>query len=213
MENEKEQLEALQDIRKMMKDSSRFLSLSGLSGVFAGVYALIGAYFGHMALRNYNGGSSPGTENSVQDYNHLVTKIILICSGVLFLSILTAFLFTKAKARRNNQKLFDHTSKNLLWNMLIPLLTGGIFCFALIYHGDKMVFLLSPVMLIFYGLALVASSKFTLHDIRYLGLLEITLGLAAAFFIGHGLLFWTLGFGVLHIIYGTIMWYKYDRQS
>lgn len=97
--------------------------------------------------------------------------------------------------------------------MMVPLAAGGLFCLALLYHNNGMVLLVSPVMLIFYGLALIASSKFTVHDIKYLGYLELVLGILATFFLGHGLLFWALGFGVLHIIYGSIMWYKYDRNN
>jgi hypothetical protein len=65
---------------------------------------------------------------------------------------------------------------------------------------------------VFYGLALVNGSKYTLSDIRYLGFSEIVLGLAATQFIGYGLYFWAVGFGVLHIIYGFIMWWKNERK-
>lgn len=96
--------------------------------------------------------------------------------------------------------------------MLVPLATGGAFCLALLFHGQGMVLLICPVMLIFYGLALVGSSKFTLHDIKYLGYLELCLGIAASFFLGYGILLWAMGFGFLHVVYGAIMWYKYERK-
>ena len=212
MKNQKEQLEALQDIRKMMKDSSKFLSLSGLSGVFAGVYALIGAYAGHLAITAFNTGYPGGSEKSDYAYTELVIQIIVICSIVLFLCVITALYFSNRKAKKNNQKLFDHMSRKLLWNMAVPLFSGGLFCLALISHGNGFVLMVSPAMLLFYGLALVNCSKFTLHDIRYLGYLEVFLGIVASFLPGHGLLFWALGFGVLHIIYGSVMWFKYDRS-
>ncbi|MGE5429024.1 MAG: hypothetical protein ACM3O8_14110, partial [Methylococcaceae bacterium] len=66
-------------------------------------------------------------------------------------------------------------------------------------------------MLIFYGLALVNAGKFTLSEVHYLGITEIVLGLMAAVFINWGLLFWALGFGVMHIVYGMMMYYKYER--
>lgn len=212
MENEKQQLEALQDIRRMMQESSKFLSLSGLSGIFAGVYALIGAWLGHSAIVSFNEGY-PRNENFEAEYKAQLIYLLAICLGVLGLSILTAFLFSFNKAKKNNQKLFDHTSKKLLWNMMVPLLAGGVFCFALLYHGHNFLLLIAPAMLIFYGLALVNSSKFTLHDIKYLGYLEITLGIISCFSLKYGLIFWALGFGVLHIIYGAIMWFKYDRAK
>lgn len=212
MKNTDQQLDALHDIRKMMQDSSKFLSLSGLSGVFAGVYALVGAYFGTLVMAEYVFGHLM-EEESEQAYQNLLLKICLICAGVLVLSIVTALFFSSRKAKRNGQKLFDHTSKKLLVNMLVPLFTGGLFCLALVLHGNGFVLMVSPAMLLFYGLALINSSKFTLHDIRYLGYLEVILGLIAAFLPGYGLLFWAIGFGVLHIVYGGIMWFKYDRAK
>lgn len=149
MENEKQQLEALHDIRKMMKDSSKFLSLSGFAGIFAGIYALIGAYTAYFIILNFNAGYPRGTESFQEAYVGLVTKFVIIGLAVLFLSIVTAFYFSKAKAKKNNQRLFDHTSKKLLWTMLVPLFAGGIFCMALLYHGGSFVLLISPVMLIF----------------------------------------------------------------
>jgi hypothetical protein len=211
MENNEQHLEALKDIRQMMKQSNKFLSLSGLSGIFAGVYALIGTYAGYMILRGYmlemyDGGSARA------DYFQTMLYCALVCLAVLLLSIVTALIFSSRKAKRNGYKLFDHTALRLMLNMLIPLLAGGVFCLALLYHDGNFVGLVCPAMLIFYGLALVNGSKYTLNDIRYLGCVEILLGLAACFYMGYGLIFWALGFGVLHIIYGTYMWFKYDRK-
>jgi hypothetical protein len=210
MEDNQQQLEALQDIRQMMKQSNRFLSLSGFSGIFAGVYALAGAYLGHIVISDFiNEYSVIGFSNTI--YKNMLLDCILICAGVLGLSLLTALYFSKRKAHKHGYKLFDHTAWRLMINLLVPLATGGIFCLALLYHGSGMVGLISPVMLIFYGLALVNGSKYTLNDIRYLGYLEILLGIIASFNVGCGLVFWSIGFGLLHIIYGTIMWFKYER--
>jgi hypothetical protein len=210
MNKNQEQLEALQDIRQMMKQSNRFLSLSGLSGVFAGFYAIAGAYVGHQVIY----GSDPYSRSSLSDpdYKNTITACVGICLLVLGLSLITALLFSKVKAKKYGYKLFDHTAWRLMINMLVPLMAGGLFCLALLYHGRGSVMFVAPVMLMFYGVALVNGSKYTLHDIRYLGYLEILLGVLASFYIGSGLLFWTIGFGVLHIIYGGIMWFKYDRK-
>lgn len=211
MKNNQEQLEALNDIRQMMKQSTRFLSLSGLSGVLAGIYALIGAYFGHRLIYDYV--SNYSYRSGDKDiYFATMFKGFLICAAVLSASIITAIILTKRKANKNGQKLFDPTAIRLLINMMIPLVTGGIFCIALILKGFASLEFVAPAMLIFYGLALVNASKYTLQDIRYLGCLEILLGLLASFWVNHGILFWAIGFGGLHIIYGAIMWFKYDRN-
>lgn len=210
MKNSQQQLEALQDIRQMMKQSNRFLSLSGFSGIFAGVYALIGAYFGHKVISEYVS-KYRMQEASHSAYLEMLRNCILICALVLFFSLLTAFYFSGRKAKKNGYKLFDHTAWRLMLNMLIPLGAGGLFCIALLVNGSEMLGLISPAMLIFYGLALVNGSKYTLHDIRYLGCMEILLGITASFYMGYGLLFWSIGFGFLHIVYGAIMWFKYER--
>jgi hypothetical protein len=213
MEKESEQLEALHDIRKMMRESSRFLSLSGLSGILAGVYALGGAYTGHVLIRDFYSSHPGGDEAFAQAYDVLAIKLVLVCLVVLGLSLVSAFVLSGRKARKRGHRLFDHSSKKLVWSMAVPLMAGGIFCFSLLAHGDGTILFICPAMLIFYGLALTSGSRFTLHDVEYLGYMQIMLGIGACFFPGHGLLFWSLGFGVLHIIYGSIMWYKYDRKS
>jgi hypothetical protein len=220
MENNQRHLEALQDIRQMMKQSNRFLSLSGLSGIFAGIYALIGAYLGMQVIDNFVSNNTGVSYRSLEDpgavfkhaYTNMLMMCVFICAMVLVLSILTALFFSSQKAKRNGYKLFDHTAWRLMINMLIPLVAGGIFCIAMLIHGHSFILLISPAMLIFYGLALVNGSKYTLNDIRYLGCLQIALGIIATFYLGYGLLFWALGFGVLHIVYGTYMWFKYDRK-
>ena len=212
MEKETEQLEAINDIRRMMKESSRFLSLSGFSGVLAGVYALAGAWLANTAITHAEKVNGPGYTESPRAFSELVMQLLPICAGVLILSIGSAFYLSNRKARKNNHRLFDHTSKKLMWSMFVPLLIGGVLCFALLLHGGDHLLLISPAMLIFYGLALFSSSRHTVNDVKYLGYMEIILGLTAAFYPAHGLVFWALGFGVLHIIYGTIMWFKYDRN-
>lgn len=212
MENNQQHLEALQDIRQMMKQSNKFLSLSGLSGVFAGIYALIGAYVGNLVITDFLLEIEKGNYSKTL-YRQTMSLCILICVMVLLLAILTALIFTLRKAKKNNQKLFDHTAIRLVINMFIPLFAGGVFCLAMVFQSSYYVVLVGPAMLIFYGLALVNSSKYTLRDIRYLGCLEVLVGLTACFFLGYGLWFWAFGFGILHIIYGSIMWYKYDRKD
>ncbi len=212
MENNQQHLEALQDIRQMMKQSSRFLSLSGLSGIFAGVYALIGAWAGNLVIAHYLRQYWTAPRSS-SPYKQMITQCIGICVAVLAASILTAIVFSARKAKKNGQRLMDRVALQLLINMMIPLTAGGLFCIAMLVHGGNFVILVGPAMLIFYGLALVNASKYTLHDIRYLGCLEIILGIFSCFILGYGLLFWAIGFGILHIVYGAIMWHKYDRKS
>lgn len=137
-------------------------------------------------------------------------EAVFLAAAVLALSLSFAFYFTWRKAKQNQVSMWGHTSKKLLINLLIPLITGGVFVLALLYYGDWV--FVAPVCLIFYGLSLVNASKYTLTDIRYIGLLEIAIGLVNMFLPQYSLFFWALGFGVLHIVYGLIMWWKYDKK-
>ena len=128
---------------------------------------------------------------------------------MLTLSIGGGIFFTTRKAKKKNLPIWDATAKRLVIHLFIPLAAGGIFCLILLFHRD--VHLIAPATLLFYGLGLINASKYTLSDIRYLGFTEIILGLIASIFVGYGLLFWAMGFGVMHIIYGAVMYYKYER--
>ena len=209
MAEQNQHLDALQDIRKMMQRSSRFISLSGLSGIAAGVWALIGAYFAYdWIFEYYQGYADRGYTN--EGFHKLKWNLFLLAAAVIGLAVVSALYFTWRRAGKNKLPLWDHTSKQLVINTAIPLIAGGLFIIAMLQYSEWR--FVAPACLVFYGLALVNGSKYTLSDIRYLGFLEIMLGLINTQFIGYGLYFWAIGFGVLHIIYGFAMWWKYERQ-
>jgi hypothetical protein len=207
------QLEMLSDIRQLMRQSSRFLSLSGLSGICAGICALLGAaavplYLGVNMLETWDLHPAMVLQYS-QNPSALKLFLILDALCVLVAAFVFGLLFTWRKAIRKGYKMWDATSWKFAYNLTVPLAAGGAFCLLLLYHG---IFgLIAPAMLIFYGVTLFNASKWTLDEVHYLGLSEIVLGLISAFYIGYGLLFWAIGFGVLHIAYGALMWWRHDR--
>lgn len=194
----------------MMQRSSRFISLSGLSGIAAGIWALVGAWLaGTWIYGYYDRYDSSGYTNDA--FHTLKIRLFLLAAVILLLSLLSAFYFTWRRAGRNKLPLWDHTSKMLTINLLIPLAAGGLFILAMLQNDEWRY--VAPACLLFYGLALVNGSKYTLSDIRYLGICEIVLGLANTQFLHYGLYFWAAGFGLLHIIYGFVMWWKNERTS
>lgn len=197
--------EDLSHIRSMMERSSRFISLSGLSGVFAGLAALIGAGYVYFVLQREGISYFDGERNFYSP--SLVTELITIGALILGTALLSGYIFTANKSKKKGLKIWDATTKRLLITFLVPLVTGGIFCLALLFH--HLFVWIAPATLIFYGLALVGAERYTLTDVKYLGYLEIALGLVSLFFLGWGLVFWAVGFGVLHIVYGLIMHKKY----
>jgi hypothetical protein len=206
---ENQHLEAIQDIRKMMQRSSRFISLSGLSGIAAGFWALAGAAIAYKWINDYYVDYNElGYAGS--SFNDLKNRLFLLAIGVLGLSLFSAFYFTWRKTEKDKVSLWNHTSKLMTINMIIPLVSGGIFILTMLQYDEWR--FVAPACLIFYGLALVNASKYTLSEIRYLGLLQIVLGLINTQFINKGLIFWAIGFGLLHILYGFSMWWKYERN-
>lgn len=213
-EEQSRQLADLSEIRSMMERSNRFISLSGLSGVFVGIYALIGAGVAWYLTRVWDFAVvSPELRRhslrAIENYG-TVKLLILDALLILVLSLLTSSLLTLRKAKKQGQKVWNKTARRLMINMMIPLAAGGIFALILIFHY-KVTSIIPAVTLLFYGLALVNASKYTLEDVRYLGLCEIGLGLIATIYANYGLLFWAVGFGILHIVYGLVMYRKYER--
>ncbi len=209
MSEQNQPLETLRDIKQMMERSSRFISLSGLSGIAAGVFALIGAYFAYDWIYEYyvrfNSQGYSGFE-----FQKLKMNLLVLAAAVLATALVSAFYFTWRRAKQNQLPIWDITAKRLAINMLIPLISGGLFILAILQNDEWRY--VAPACLIFYGLSLVHASKYTLTDVRYLGFCEIILGLVNTQFVGYGLYFWAAGFGVLHIIYGFAMWWKYERS-
>jgi membrane-associated HD superfamily phosphohydrolase len=210
MKSDPKSIEDIKAIRKMMEESSRFLSLSGLSGVFAGVTAIAGALIAYFFILDNGSIHYDEYFRSLSGKETLSLKWQLLADAaiVLVLSILFSFYFSTKKAKKDGKNFWTPVSKRLLINLLIPLVTGAVFVIVLIYQNN--IQLIVPCFLIFYGLALVNAGKFTISEIFYLGILEIITGLVSAFVPGWGLIFWIFGFGLLHIIYGLAMYRKYE---
>ena len=197
--------EDLSHIRSMMERSSRFISLSGLSGVFAGLSALIGGLYVYQLFK-VNGLDYFDGEHKLYSVD-LVSELVYIALIVLFFALTFGIFFTIRKSRKYNLPIWTSSTKKMLINLAIPLLVGAVFCFSLLHH--QIYVLIAPATLLFYGLALINAEKYTFSDIKYLGFCELALGCVSLFFLGYGLVFWIIGFGILHILYGLIVFKKY----
>ncbi|GAB3329015.1 hypothetical protein GCM10027299_31860 [Larkinella ripae] len=191
-----------------MERSTRFTSLSGLSGIVVGLLALAGVEVVNWKLNRehltyqavYQGALSPETS----------TFLLIVTAVVLMLALCSVLILSRFKAQKANQPLWQQAGQRMFSNLCIPLAAGGVFCLVLLYH--QIFYLVAPSMLIFYGLAMIQSSKYTFPEIRYLGLGEMALGLLACFRVEYGLLAWGAGFGGLNMLYGALIVYKYERK-
>jgi hypothetical protein len=201
-------LEALQDIRKMMERSGRFISLSGWSGIAAGACALIGAWLANQRIRFYYGEEY----NTTSGCPTCLKKDLILISICVFLgAFISATLFTFIKSKKEGVAIWGNAARRLLWNTLLPMIAGGFLIWRMmeLKHYE----LIASSSLIFYGLALINGSKYTMGEVRYLGYAQIITGLFCLWSAHAGLECWAFGFGVLHIVYGVAMWWKYDRKS
>lgn len=215
-----EQLSAIKDIKKMMERSSRFIGLSGWSGIAAGICGLVGAWFAYRVigrsryaadneLVEKSRGYSDDGFFSVQEI--IGNRLFVIAALTFAAAFISAFIFTFIKSRKNNTPIWGNSAKRLLISISVPMIAGGVFLLKLINNGAYG--LIAPGCLLFYGLALLNGSKYTVGEIRYLAYCEIILAIVSCWFIGWGLYFWAVGFGVLHIVYGAFMLNKYEGEE
>lgn len=209
--NDKEHsIEELKHIRKVMDRSARFLSLSGWSGVWAGVVALAGAAAAHKILKVYYqsvGGLNAGFNLNIESYAICVCRLLILSILIFVVAFIGAFIFTYIKNKKENIPIWNPASKKLLISLALSIGVGAVFCLGLLRQND--IQYIVPVMLLVYGFALINSSRYTLTDVRYLGCCEVVLACVCLFYPQYSLWFCAAGFGVLHIIYGFIMWNKY----
>ncbi|CAM4118446.1 hypothetical protein GILI108418_05880 [Gillisia limnaea] len=208
MNSEEKYIKEITEIRSMMERSTKFLSLSGLSGIMVGIYALVGAYIAYRLFYVENGSLLYNIIDR-QEMTAEVENLIILALVILVLAVGTVIVLSLKKSQKDGEKLWNPAARRAVVNMAIPLVTGGIFILILLSNG--LYGFLAPATLLFYGLALVNASKFTFEELRSLGIVQILLGLLASYFIGYGLLFWALGFGLMHIVYGIVMHVKYEK--
>ena len=201
MKEQQDYIQDIAEIRSMMERSSKFLSLSGWAGIMAGIYALAGAYVAYAVLE-FN-------PDAVQYSFSNLTPVVLLALGILVLALITAVLFSRRKASDKGEQVWNATSRRLLASMAVPLSVGGALVLMFIVKG--LIGLAAPFMLIFYGLALYNAGSYTIKQVKFMGFAQILLGLMNIWFIEFGILFWTIGFGVIHLIYGIYMYFRFER--
>jgi hypothetical protein len=213
MDSGNEPARALNEIKQMMERNSRFVSLSGWSGIAAGICALVAAWVAGKKLDGYEGGGTaiaapyPGDGNFLQ----LQRELLLLALITFITAFFFAFLYTYLRSRKAGVPIWGFTARRVMINVAVPMIIGGLLIWRMADFG--LYGLVAPACLLFYGLALINASKFTLSEVRYLGYFQLLLGVINLWVLGYGLYFWAAGFGVLHIIYGLLMWNKYERNE
>jgi predicted lysophospholipase L1 biosynthesis ABC-type transport system permease subunit len=206
MDEYRNHLQDISEIRTLMEQNSKFLSLSGLSGISAGICALAGAFAAWWKLDLSIDYLTPLLG---PDYTDLLLFLAVDALVVLVAAVGLAALFSIRMGKKRGIPIWNKSARYMLVNLLTPLIAGGLFCLVQVWHGSAL--WVAPTMLLFYGMSLLNASKYTQPEIRWLGYSEIVLGLLCAVWAGNGLVFWAIGFGILHIVYGAVMYFKYER--
>ena len=214
MNNGKEPVQALEEIKQMMDRGSRFVSLSGWSGIAAGICALIAAWVADKKLDQYGINkidySKSGYTNN-GDFLQFQRDLVILAVITFIAAFSLAFLFTWLRSRKTGVPVWGFTARKVIINVAVPMIVGALFILFIIDLG--VYDLVAPACLLFYGLALINGSKYTVSEVRYLGYLQVLLGITSLWVTGYDLYFWAAGFGVLHILYGVMMWNKYERNE
>ena len=149
-------LESVFEIKELMEKSSKFISVSGIAAILAGIYALAGAYIATQVI------------TSDMYLSDTLKLMAIIAMAVLAAAAVTAGILSYCKSQKMGQKFFSRLTYRALWNFSLPMLTGGVLCISILMH--EYYDILASVMLLFYGLALVNVSKFTYSSIVWVRL-------------------------------------------
>ena len=213
----KEKLDQISEIKKMMDKASRFSSLSSFSVIIAGAFALIGAFLVYSDLDFVlNNGDLVGyseliNDNSGEDFSRKIKFLLIIGSLIFISSLIVTYFLSSRKAKLNNEDFWTPSFKRALWALFLPIIAGGFFSLILIHYNA--IGMVAPATLIFYGLGLINAGKYTFGEVEVLGYVELILGMLSSYFMGMGLLFWAIGFGFSHIVLGLVLYFKHDRKA
>src|SRR4030095_704001 len=99
MNEKNQQIEStLHDIKSIMERSSRFISLSGWSGVAAGICALAGAWYTSTQIECWKRGDCQFERLVREDGLHLQSTLLRIAVITFIAALLSAFLFKIGRA-------------------------------------------------------------------------------------------------------------------
>ena len=211
--NDKNPIEDLREIRRMMESSTKFLSLSGLSGVFAGLSALVGSWFAYQEVKHFTKlrvhYMIQGRDSEWED--QFALTLVLYGVVILIAALSLGAFFTWLKAKKEGKNLCTPLSIRLIISLMVPLAFGCLFLAGMFYQ--RLYDFIPPTILMIYGFSLLNASKYVHIELKYLALCELALGILAIFMLHWNFILWIIGFGILHVLYGTIMYFKYDRNN
>jgi len=170
------------------------MSLKSKIFIIFGIYALLGIYLAKKLIFLYNFGEE-GVNLLPIDFFEIFLFVIALL--IIFISIFTANVI----AKRNKEK----ASKKIKIHILIPVIISFTLIFFLINYNY---YFITPISIVFFGLILLNLNRASLGKFLSFGFTEIILGIIAFLIGAKSLIFLSLGFGVVPIIFGL---YHYKK--
>ena len=181
-------LDHLRVIRETMERSQSFTAVSGAGGVLMGLIALSATF---LAVRTDTTGAW-----------------VAVWMGAAMASLGIALVAMIFKARSAGGPLLGGAGRKFAWNLTPPLLVGGLLTVAMTQSGATP--LLPGIWLLLYGAGVVTGGAFSVRVVPIMGLTFMAVGAVALFApTAWGNLFMAGGFGLLHILFGAIIWRKH----
>src|SRR5688572_14075444 len=104
MDSRNEPIQALNDIKQIMDRSSRFVSLSGWSGIAAGICALVAAWIANQLFDKYsvsqNEFETTLNASAKGNFYELNRELLLLGLGTFVVAFFFAFLFTFLRSQK-----------------------------------------------------------------------------------------------------------------
>jgi hypothetical protein len=142
--------------------------------------------------------------------SHYYALAAVACLLALGLGLGLVTWFNNRKAERLGLARWNAAATKMVQEAAVPLLGGGLLLAVLVFRYG-LFGLVAPLSLLFYGLALTRASWFSLRELRSLGYVQIGLGLVSCLFPRETLLFWGLGLGLAHVLFGLWMAVREQR--
>jgi len=181
-------MDNLQFIRETMERSAVFTSVPGYGGALMGATAVGAAIIAH---------SQP-----------LITNWLIVWLVEAALAFSIGFFALWQKSKNSGESLASVPAKKFALAFAPPIV-AGIILTALFYYRGFFEFL-PCAWLTLYGTAVVTGGAYSVKIVPTVGWIFVALGAVAAFAPARaGNLLMALGFGVLHIVFGSIVARRY----
>lgn len=207
--------DTLSGIRQLMEESRKVIFLDGSAGILISIWAAAGVMAASFLI---SGSVLPAffmKACTATDWESGVSLPALATVAILTFAAAFATIWLKTRKRAAHMgyvPALEGPVGNLLNNFFAVMMAGGLVCLTTIVNGT--VILTPGLMLVFYGIALMAISPiaFKYSITKYLGYAQVAVGIAALCLPEYGLSFWFTGFCLLHLLWGLWFRFSFDRK-